>query len=243
MGEKIIEVIDLKKSFGNNQVLKGIDFSVNEGEVVTIIGSSGSGKSTLLRCLNLLETPDSGQVLFEGKDVLDPNLDVNKYRRQLGMVFQQFNLFNNMTALRNCTIGQEKVIGRSPEEARKKAEHYLNLVGMGSYLNARPSQLSGGQKQRVAIARALAMEPKAILFDEPTSALDPEMVAEVLNTMTSLAEMGFTMVVVTHEMEFARKVSDKLVFMDKGVIAAYGSPEEVFNNPDNARIREFLGII
>lgn len=243
MGEKIIEVIDLKKSFGNNQVLKGIDFSVNEGEVVTIIGSSGSGKSTLLRCLNLLETPDSGQVLFEGKDVLDPNLDVNKYRRQLGMVFQQFNLFNNMTALRNCTIGQEKVIGRSPEEARKKAEHYLNLVGMGSYLNARPSQLSGGQKQRVAIARALAMEPKAILFDEPTSALDPEMVAEVLNTMTSLAEMGFTMVVVTHEMEFARKVSDKLVFMDKGVIASQGSPEEVFNNPDNARIREFLGII
>lgn len=243
MGEKIIEVIDLKKSFGNNQVLKGIDFSVNEGEVVTIIGSSGSGKSTLLRCLNLLEVPDSGQILFEGKDVLDPNLDVNKYRRQLGMVFQQFNLFNNMTALRNCTIGQEKVIGRSPEEARKKAEHYLNLVGMGSYLNARPSQLSGGQKQRVAIARALAMEPKAILFDEPTSALDPEMVAEVLNTMTSLAEMGFTMVVVTHEMEFARKVSDKLVFMDKGVIAAYGSPEEVFNSPDNIRIREFLGIL
>lgn len=243
MGEKIIEVVDLKKSFGSNEVLKGIDFSVNEGEVVTIIGSSGSGKSTLLRCLNLLEVPDSGQILFEGNNVLDPKLDANKYRRQLGMVFQQFNLFNNMTALRNCTIGQEKVIGRSPEEARKKAEHYLNLVGMGSYLNARPSQLSGGQKQRVAIARALAMEPKAILFDEPTSALDPEMVAEVLNTMTSLAEMGFTMVVVTHEMEFAKKVSDKVVFMDKGVIAAQGSPEDVFNNPDNARMKEFLGIL
>ncbi len=243
MGEKIIEVVDLKKSFGNNEVLKGIDFSVNEGEVVTIIGSSGSGKSTLLRCLNLLEVPDSGQILFEGNNVLDPKLDANKYRRQLGMVFQQFNLFNNMTALRNCTIGQEKVIGRKTEEARKKAEHYLNLVGMGSYLNARPSQLSGGQKQRVAIARALAMEPKAILFDEPTSALDPEMVAEVLNTMTSLAEMGFTMVVVTHEMEFAKKVSDKVVFMDKGVIAVQGSPEEVFNNPDNARMKEFLGIL
>lgn len=243
MGEKIIEVIDLKKSFGANEVLKGIDFSVNEGEVVTIIGSSGSGKSTLLRCLNLLEEPNSGQILFEGENVLGSQMDINSYRRHLGMVFQQFNLFNNMTALRNCTIAQEKVIGRSPGEAREKAEHYLNLVGMGSYLNARPAQLSGGQKQRVAIARALAMEPKAILFDEPTSALDPEMVGEVLNTMTNLAEMGFTMVVVTHEMEFARKVSDKVVFMDQGVIADQGSPEEIFNNPKTDRMREFLGII
>lgn len=237
----IIEVKNLKKSFGNNEVLKDINFEVAEGEVITIIGSSGSGKSTLLRCLNLLEEPNSGQILFEGKDALDKNINKNEYRKNLGMVFQQFNLFENMNVLRNCTIAQEKVLGKSKEEAEAKAIEYLNMVGMGEYLNARPSQLSGGQKQRVAIARALAMEPKAMLFDEPTSALDPEMVGEVLNTMVNLAEMGFTMVVVTHEMDFARKVSDKVIFMDKGVIADQGSPEDIFNNPKTERMKEFLG--
>jgi len=237
----IIEVKNLKKSFGNNEVLKDVSFSVGEGQVITIIGSSGSGKSTLLRCLNLLEEPNSGQILFEGKDVLDKSLNKNEYRKNLGMVFQSFNLFENMNVLKNCTIAQEKVLERPKKESEDKAKHYLNLVGMGEYLNARPSQLSGGQKQRVAIARALSMEPKAMLFDEPTSALDPEMVSEVLNTMTSLAEMGFTMIVVTHEMEFARKVSDVVIFMDKGVIAAKGSPEEIFNNPKTDRMREFLG--
>lgn len=240
--KNIIGVKNLKKSFGSNEVLKDVSFNVAEGEVITIIGSSGSGKSTLLRCLNLLEIPDSGQILFDGDDALDPKIDKNSYRKNLGMVFQSFNLFENMNTLKNCTIAQEKVLGRSKAEAEEKARHYLNLVGMSQYENARPSQLSGGQKQRVAIARALAMEPKVILFDEPTSALDPEMVAEVLNTMTSLAEMGFTMVVVTHEMTFARKVSDKVIFMDKGVIAAQGSPSEIFDNPKTDRMREFLGI-
>lgn len=240
--KNIIGVKNLKKSFGSNEVLKDVSFNVAEGEVITIIGSSGSGKSTLLRCLNLLEIPDSGQILFDGDDALDPKIDKNSYRKNLGMVFQSFNLFENMNTLKNCTIAQEKVLGRSKAEAEEKARHYLNLVGMSQYENARPSQLSGGQKQRVAIARALAMEPKVILFDEPTSALDPEMVAEVLNTMTSLAEMGFTMVVVTHEMTFARKVSDKVIFMDKGVIAAQGSPSEIFDNPKTDRMREFLGM-
>lgn len=242
MSNVILEINNLKKSFGTNSVLKDVSFSVNEGEVVTIIGSSGSGKSTLLRCLNLLEVPDSGEIMFNGFNALDKQIDKNEYRKNLGMVFQSFNLFDNMTALRNCTLAQEKVLGRSHEEAISKARHYLNLVGMSAYENARPSQLSGGQKQRVAIARALAMEPKAILFDEPTSALDPEMVGEVLNTMSSLAEMGFTMIVVTHEMDFARKVSDKVIFMDKGVIAAQGSPQEIFDNPKTERMREFLGV-
>lgn len=236
----LLEINNLKKSFGNNEVLKGIDFSVNEGEVITIIGSSGSGKSTLLRCINLLEEPDSGEIIFEGKNVLDANLDQNKYRKDLGMVFQQFNLFNNMTALKNVTIAQEKVLKRSREQAKEKALHYLTLVGMNEYQNAKPAQLSGGQKQRVAIARALAMEPKVMLFDEPTSALDPEMVGEVLATMKQLAELGFTMVVVTHEMGFARQVSDRVIFMDNGVILEDDIPEKLFTNPKHDRTRDFL---
>lgn len=241
MDKNIIEVKELKKSFGGNEVLKGINFNVKEGEVITIIGSSGSGKSTLLRCLNLLEQPNEGQIFFEGKNVLDKKNDVNEFRKHLGMVFQQFNLFNNMTALRNCAIAQEKVLGKKRDEAIEKAKHYLGLVGMSEYQNARPSQLSGGQKQRVAIARALSMEPRVILFDEPTSALDPEMVGEVLSTMNRLAELGFTMIVVTHEMEFARKVSDKVIFMENGIIAQQGTPEEIFEKPSTDRMREFLG--
>lgn len=242
MTKEILQIKNLKKSFGSNSVLKDVSFDVKEGEVVTIIGSSGSGKSTLLRCLNLLESPDSGHILFKDKDALDKNINKNEYRKNLGMVFQSFNLFENLNVVQNCTLAQEKVLHRDHKQALEKAQHYLNLVGMAEYQNARPSQLSGGQKQRVAIARALAMEPEIILFDEPTSALDPEMVTEVLNTMTNLAEMGFTMVVVTHEMDFARKVSDKVIFMDQGVIAAQGSPEEIFENPKTERMREFLGV-
>ncbi len=238
----LLEIKNLKKSFGNNEVLKGVNFSVNEGEVITIIGSSGSGKSTLLRCINLLEEPDSGEIIFEGKNVLDVNIDHNKYRKDLGMVFQQFNLFNNMTALKNATIAQEKVLNRPKELAVQKALHYLKLVGMDEYQNAMPSQLSGGQKQRVAIARALAMEPKVMLFDEPTSALDPEMVSEVLSTMKHLAELGFTMIVVTHEMSFARQVSDRVIFMNNGTILEDSSPEKIFTNPEHNRTREFLKI-
>ena len=242
MKEKIIQIENLVKSFGNNEVLKGIDFSVNEGEVITIIGSSGSGKSTLLRCINLLETPNSGKIYFHGNNILGPKVNIHKYRENLGMVFQQFNLFNNLSVLKNCTVAQEKVKNKNKDEANQKARHYLELVGMGEYENAKPSQLSGGQKQRVAIARALSMEPEVILFDEPTSALDPEMVDEVLNTMQRLAELGFTMIVVTHEMDFARRVSDKVIFMDNGVILEEGSPEEIFNNPKYERTREFLRI-
>lgn len=236
----LLEIRNLKKSFGNNEVLKGIDFKVNEGEVITIIGSSGSGKSTLLRCINLLEEPNSGEIIFDGKNVLDPNTDQNNHRKNLGMVFQQFNLFNNMNVLKNVTIGQEKVLGRNHNEAVEKALYYLELVGMKEYQNAKPSQLSGGQKQRVAIARALAMEPKVLLFDEPTSALDPEMVGEVLSTMKQLADLGFTMIVVTHEMEFARKVSKRVIFMDNGVILEDSTPEKLFTNPEYERTREFL---
>lgn len=239
----ILEVRNIHKSFGENEVLKGIDFSVNEGEVITIIGSSGSGKSTLLRCLNLLEEPNSGEILFEGKNILDKNVDQNNHRKNLGMVFQQFNLFDNMNVLRNCTIGQIKVLKKSQKDAEEKAKYYLNLVGMHAFQNAKPSQLSGGQKQRVAIARALAMEPKVLLFDEPTSALDPEMVGEVLNTMKQLADLGFTMIVVTHEMEFARKVSDRVVFMEKGKILEDLPAEEMFTNPKFERTREFLKLV
>lgn len=239
----ILEVRNIHKSFGENEVLKGIDFSVNEGEVITIIGSSGSGKSTLLRCLNLLEEPNSGEIFFEGKNVLDKNVDQNNHRKNLGMVFQQFNLFDNMNVLKNCTIGQIKVLKKSQKDAEEKAKYYLNLVGMHAFQNAKPSQLSGGQKQRVAIARALAMEPKVLLFDEPTSALDPEMVGEVLNTMKQLADLGFTMIVVTHEMEFARKVSDRVVFMEKGKILEDLPAEEMFTNPKFERTREFLKLV
>lgn len=242
MTKNILKIEDLKKNFGNNEVLKGIDLNIDEKEVVSIIGSSGSGKSTFLRCLNLLETPDSGKIYFNGEEILNSNIDENKYRQNLGMVFQNFNLFNNLNVLENCTIGQKKVLKRNEEDSIEKAKYYLDLVGMGQYINAKPSQLSGGQKQRVAIARTLCMEPKVLLFDEPTSALDPEMVDEVLNTMIMLKDLGFTMVVVTHEMEFARRVSDKVVFMEKGYILEEGSPEKIFSNPDNIRIREFLKI-
>ncbi len=238
--EKIIEVKHLSKSFGGHEVLKDIDFSVNKGEVICIIGSSGSGKSTILRCINLLEKPSGGEIIYKNENILDDNHDIYKYRTKLGMVFQQFNLFNNHNVLSNCVVGQVKVLGRSKEAAEKVAMKYLDIVGMGNYINAKPKQLSGGQKQRVAIARALSMEPDVILFDEPTSALDPEMVGEVLKVMKELAETGLTMLVVTHEMGFANEVSDRVVFMNNGVIEEEGTPEEIFNNPKKERTREFL---
>lgn len=238
--EKVIDIRHLNKSFGSHEVLKDINFSVNKGEVVCMIGSSGSGKSTLLRCVNLLEKPNGGEIIYNGENILDDKHDIYQYRTKLGMVFQQFNLFNNHNVLSNCIIGQMKVLKRSKEEAEKVAMKYLKVVGMDQYINAKPKQLSGGQKQRVAIARALSMEPDVILFDEPTSALDPEMVGEVLKVMKDLAETGLTMLVVTHEMGFAREVSDRVVFMDKGVIEEEGTPEEIFNNPKKERTREFL---
>lgn len=236
----VIEIQHLSKAFGNHVVLKDINFSVRKGEVVSIIGSSGSGKSTLLRCINLLEKPSGGKILYNGINILDQSYDVNKYRAKLGMVFQHFNLFNNLDVLGNCTVAQIQVLKRSKEEAEEIARNYLRVVGMEQYIHAKPRQLSGGQKQRVAIARALAMEPDALLFDEPTSALDPEMVGDVLKVMKKLAETGLTMLVVTHEMEFAREVSDRVVFMDKGVIAEEGTPEEIFYNPKEERTKEFL---
>lgn len=238
--EKIIDIKHLNKSFGSHEVLKDIDFSVNKGEVVCIIGSSGSGKSTLLRCVNLLEVPSGGEIIYKGENILDHNHNIYEYRTKLGMVFQQFNLFNNHDVLSNCVVGQMKVLKRSKEEAEKVAMKYLKVVGMDKYINAKPKQLSGGQKQRVAIARALSMEPDVILFDEPTSALDPEMVGEVLKVMKELAESGLTMLVVTHEMGFAREVSDRVVFMNNGIIEEEGTPEEIFNNPKKERTREFL---
>ncbi len=238
--EKVVDIQHLSKSFGMNEVLKDIDFSVNKGEVVCIIGSSGSGKSTLLRCINLLEKPSGGQIIYQGENILDDKHDIYAYRTKLGMVFQQFNLFNNHNVLSNCVVGQIKLLKRSKEEAEKVAMKYLKVVGMEQYINAKPRQLSGGQKQRVAIARALSMDPDVMLFDEPTSALDPEMVGEVLKVMKELAETGLTMLVVTHEMSFAKEVSDRVVFMDKGVIAEEGSPEQIFNNPTQERTREFL---
>lgn len=238
--EKVIDIQHLSKTFGANEVLKDIDFSVNKGEVVCIIGSSGSGKSTLLRCVNLLEKPSGGQIIYNGENILDDNHDIYSYRTKLGMVFQQFNLFNNCNVLKNCMVGQIKVLKRSKEEAEKVAMKYLKVVEMDAYINAKPKQLSGGQKQRVAIARALSMEPDVMLFDEPTSALDPEMVGEVLKIMKELAETGLTMLIVTHEMQFAKEVSDRVVFMDKGVIAEEGTPDQLFNNPVQERTREFL---
>lgn len=237
---KVIEVKHLSKSFGTHEVLKDIDFSVEKGEVVCIIGSSGSGKSTLLRCINLLEKPTGGEIIYNGENILDDKHNVYDYRTNLGMVFQQFNLFNNHNVLSNCIVGQKKVLKRSKEEATEVAMKYLKIVGMDQYINAKPRQLSGGQKQRVAIARALSMEPAVMLFDEPTSALDPEMVGEVLKVMKELAGTGLTMLVVTHEMSFAKEVADRVVFMDKGVIAEEGSPEQIFNNPTQDRTREFL---
>lgn len=236
----IIKVNNLEKRFGDNLVLEDINFEIEKNEVVSIIGSSGSGKSTLLRCLNLLEKPTSGQILYEGKNILDQGFDERAYRAHVGMVFQNFNLFENKNVLENCTLGQELVMGETHQTAREKAIRYLSNVGMDGFINAKPSQLSGGQKQRVAIARALCMDPKVLLFDEPTSALDPEMVGEVLEVMTSLAKTGITMIVVTHEMDFARDVSSRVLFMDKGIILEDGVPEEIFYNPKHNRTREFL---
>ena len=240
MSEKVIELVHLQKQFGENTVLRDINLSVSKGEVLSIIGASGSGKSTMLRCINLLETPTSGQIQYHGKDITGHDMNLSQYRAKVGMVFQSFNLFNNMTALNNCITGQVSVLKRSREEAEAIAMKYLERVGMAPYINARPSQLSGGQKQRVAIARALAMEPEALLFDEPTSALDPQMVGEVLDVMRSLAEDGLTMIVVTHEMAFARDVSSNVVFMSGGVICEEGKPHDIFENPQNPKTREFL---
>lgn len=236
----IIEVNHLKKSFGENEVLKDIGLTVNKGEVLTIIGSSGSGKSTLLRCINLLEKPTSGEILYNGENVLSKGYNLPKYRTHLGMVFQSFNLFNNMNVLENCITGQISVLKRNPEEAKKIALENLEKVGMKQFQAAKPNQLSGGQKQRVAIARALSMNPEVMLFDEPTSALDPEMVSEVLKTMKDLADSGLTMVIVTHEMGFAKDVSDRVIFMDKGVIAEEGTPEQIFGQPKEERTKVFL---
>ncbi len=240
MAEKVIELVHLQKQFGENTVLRDINLSVSKGEVLSIIGASGSGKSTMLRCINLLETPSSGQILYHGKDITSHDMSLSQYRAKVGMVFQSFNLFNNMTALNNCITGQVSVLKRSREEAEATAMKYLERVGMAPYINARPSQLSGGQKQRVAIARALLMEPEALLFDEPTSALDPQMVGEVLDVMRSLADDGLTMIVVTHEMAFARDVSTNVVFMSGGVICEEGRPRDIFENPQNDKTKEFL---
>ncbi len=238
--DEILRLEHLEKTFGTHQVLRDISFSVNKGDVISIIGSSGSGKSTMLRCVNLLEEPTGGKIIFEGKDISGKELNLSQYRARVGMVFQQFNLFNNMNALENCVCPQLTVLHRKREEAEKIARDYLERVGMSAYCNARPAQLSGGQKQRVAIARTLSMSPDIILFDEPTSALDPEMVGEVLDVMQRLAKEGFTMLVVTHEMAFARDVSSRVIFMDGGVILEDAAPEEIFNNPRQPRTREFL---
>lgn len=236
----LLKISHLSKTFGTNAVLKDIDFTVKKGDVTCIIGASGSGKSTLLRCINLLETPTTGSILFKDRDIMDKNGDPAAYRAQVGMVFQNFNLFNNMNVIENCTVGQTKVLKKSAEEACKKALYYLEKVGMLPYINAKPRQLSGGQKQRVAIARALSMEPVLLLFDEPTSALDPQMVGEVLDVMKRLAKEGLTMIIVTHEMAFARDVSSHVVFMADGVIEEEGSVSEIFYNPKSFVTKEFL---
>lgn len=238
--ENIIKVSHLQKFFGKNQVLKDVDFNVDEGDVTTIIGASGSGKSTLLRCINLLEKPSGGEILFHGKPITGKGFDHCSYRAKVGMCFQSFNLFNNMTVLENCMTGPVKVLKKSRGEAKEKALFYLKKVGMDPYINAKPMQLSGGQKQRVAIARALAMEPEVLLFDEPTSALDPQMVGEVLSVMRQLAKEGLTMIIVTHEMAFARDVSTHVVYMADGVICEEGTPEDIFEHPKKEKTVEFL---
>ena len=240
MADMILQVNHLSKSFGSHEVLRDIDFTVKKGDVTSIIGASGSGKSTLLRCINLLEIPTSGEILYHGKNVVAKGVNAPAYRSHVGMVFQSFNLFNNMTVLENCIVGQVKVLKRNREEAKMHALQYLEKVGMTPYINAKPRQISGGQKQRVAIARALAMDPEVLLFDEPTSALDPEMVGEVLSVMRSLAQEGMTMLVVTHEMAFARDVSNHVVYMNGGVICEEGTPEELFGNPQKQETRDFL---
>ncbi len=239
-GKKVIQIKNIRKDFGKRTVLKDINFDVHEGEVVSIIGSSGSGKSTLLRCINLLEKPTSGEIIFHDSDVVSGKIPLVKLREKVGMVFQQFNLFNNLSVLENCVIGQMKVLKKSRPEAEKKAKELLSKVGMERFINAKPNQISGGQKQRVAIARALAMEPEVLLFDEPTSALDPEMVGEVLKVMKDLAKSGLTMLVVTHEMSFAHDVSSRVVFMDQGIIVEDDRPEIIFDNPAHQRTKEFL---
>ena len=240
MDDMILEIRHLSKSFGSHEVLRDIDFTVKKGDVTSIIGASGSGKSTLLRCINLLETPTSGEILYRGQNVTGPKVNAPQYRSHVGMVFQSFNLFNNMTVLKNCMVGQMKVLKKSKAEAEENALRYLEQVGMDPYVNAKPRQLSGGMQQRVAIARALAMEPEVLLFDEPTSALDPEMVGEVLAVMRDLAQNGMTMLVVTHEMAFARDVADRVIFMDGGVIVEEGPAREIIEHPRQERTRQFL---
>ncbi len=240
MAENILRINHLSKAFGKHEVLRDIDFTVAKGDVTSIIGASGSGKSTLLRCINLLEIPTSGEILYHGENVAARGYNAPAYRARVGMVFQSFNLFNNMSVLENCIVGQVKVLKRSREEAKQHAMFYLEKVGMSPYINAKPRQISGGQKQRVAIARALAMDPEVLLFDGPTSALDPEMVGEVLSVMQSLAQEGMTMLVVTHEMAFARDVSNRVVYMNNGVICEEGTPEEVFGNPQKQETKDFL---
>ena len=238
--EAIIKTENLIKSFDKVEVLKGISTEIKKGEVVVVIGPSGCGKSTFLRCLNLLEEPTDGSIIFDGVDITDPKIDINRHRARMGMVFQQFNLFHNMNILKNMTLAPMKILKKSKEEAEEKAMQLLEMVGLADRADAYPSQLSGGQKQRVAIVRALCMEPEVMLFDEPTSALDPEMVGEVLSVMKSLAESGMTMVVVTHEMGFAREVADRVLFFGDGVIEEEGTPEELFNNPQTERAKQFL---
>lgn len=238
--ESILSVMHLQKDFGNHKVLRDIDFSVSKGDVTSIIGSSGSGKSTLLRCINLLETPTGGDILFHGESVLDKSINTPVYRSKIGMVFQSFNLFDNMTALQNCLISPIKILKVPKAEAMDRAMMYLDKVGMAGYINAKPRQLSGGQKQRVAIARALAIQPEILLFDEPTSALDPQMVGEVLSVMRNLADEGRTMVIVTHEMAFARDVSNHVIYMEDGLICEEGSPQTIFTNPQKEATKSFL---
>ncbi|MDK2813377.1 MAG: putative lysine transport system ATP-binding protein [Clostridiales bacterium] len=238
--EEVIRIEGLRKSFGQNEILKGIDFSIQKGEVVCLIGASGSGKSTMLRCINLLEVATAGAICFHGTNILEETHGTRDYCAKLGMVFQSFNLFENLTALQNCVMPQRKVLHREKAQAERTAMEYLSKVGMEQYANAKPRQLSGGQKQRVAIARALSMEPEAMLFDEPTSALDPEMVGEVLKVIRDLADSGLTMLIVTHEMAFAREVADRIVFMADGVIEEQGTPEDIFDHPRSERTRQFL---
>ena len=240
MANEILQIHHLSKAFGSNIVLRDIDFTVEKGDVISIIGASGSGKSTLLRCINLLETPTSGEILYHGENVVGKRVNAPKYRSHVGMVFQSFNLFNNMTVLENCMVGQIRVLGKNREDAKKEAMYYLQKVGMAPYIHAKPRQISGGQKQRVAIARALAMNPEVLLFDEPTSALDPEMVGEVLSVMQALAQEGMTMLVVTHEMAFARDVSSRVVYMNQGVICEQGAPQQIFGDPQRQETRDFL---
>lgn len=240
MAEAIIKVEHLSKSFGSNKVLHDIDFQVHKGDVISVIGASGSGKSTLLRCINLLEDPSGGKVLFHGEDITEKGFNVNDYRTKVGMVFQSFNLFSNLSVLENCVVGQRKVLKKSRAEAESLAKEYLEKVGMAPYINAKPRQISGGQKQRVAIARALSMQPEVLLFDEPTSALDPQMVGEVLNVMRALAQEGMTMIVVTHEMAFARDVSSRVIFMKDGLICEEDQPQNLFTNPKKQETKEFL---